>query len=782
MTNHRQLLLFLCGLVLAGRVAAQPLETHITFSKDALTAADVRKANLKFFARQVDLYDKHTKDTPKARKAARTFLKHALATKSGSWFNESPLVRAKESLLKLAQAAMEDGSEDPLVRAYYVFSLLENGELRQALEQADAAVATAEKGYPPTIEVMACYARQLALKRKGDTGPFMGYHSQLLKQIPGYFEWATEEPNMQRAAWTEFLKFSDDIVMVPDEFEQMIRDYEASPKKDPWLLEMIKGRYHHELVWCIEGREIYNPREHTQEEFNTHIQLAGNHFREAWKLHPEDPTASSWMMSVSRSGFDDDSPQQWFDRAIEAQMDYMPAYEEMLFTHRPRMGGSHAAMAAFGEACARTGRFDTHVPFMFVRAMLDIADELDGNWDQINDNIPQFYKKMKFVLEKMARHPSRRMPKNHPEGRLTLAQRQYYTHLLAFAIKVREYDDANKCLKLLGDEFDLRLFYSYGMRKDFDRSAIAAGQSLEKYLSKVDNLRLPPHSIEKSRQVYAAYTKIKKRNKNRKADYFLQAIINQAKLEMDYDDGKWVDLTFDPDLVQWKSGKQLFTVENERSVVADNYSSDAWIQLYHRGFFPGPKEFTVEIEQLEKISRHFAFGAHMGYCYPSSHGMIEPDGRIFYVLSQESFVNFGQFSPDRQRELQDRVVVKEFKFKDGSSRKDKMVKLEEIRAGIGRHVIERPNHVIIGPNGKLPMREWSVPDKKVYRLHVKVWDQDHYEFYVNDEKVPIDDPMPGFTMSSNMVGIGTSGYMGDVGKLRFKNVRIRRLTEPPPGL
>ncbi len=73
----------------------------------------------------------------------------------------------------------------------------------------------------------------------------------------------------------------------------------------------------------------------------------------------------------------DETLRTWFDRTVAAQFDYNPAYGEMLWYLRPRWGGSHEAMLAFGRACLETKRFDTVVPSTFIRAVDDVSSEVD---------------------------------------------------------------------------------------------------------------------------------------------------------------------------------------------------------------------------------------------------------------------------------------------------------------------------------------------------------------------------------------------------------------------
>jgi hypothetical protein len=69
----------------------------------------------------------------------------------------------------------------------------------------------------------------------------------------------------------------------------------------------------------------------------------------------------------------------WFGRALEAQVDYVPAYGRTAYALLPRWGGSHAEMLRLGFACIEQPRYDTLVPWQFVEVVRQICKDLDGD-------------------------------------------------------------------------------------------------------------------------------------------------------------------------------------------------------------------------------------------------------------------------------------------------------------------------------------------------------------------------------------------------------------------
>ncbi len=144
---------------------------------------------------------------------------------------------------------------------------------------------------------------------------------------------------------------------------------------DPWVVEMAKGTLAHSKAWVARGGgSAASVDEEGWKGFSEHMDVAQKHFVKAYKLHPEYPEAATWMIKVrNASGGEDWEPRFWFDRAVAAELDHQEAYAMMLWSLRPRWGGTHEKMYAFGRECLETRRFDTAVPRWYWRALRDIG-------------------------------------------------------------------------------------------------------------------------------------------------------------------------------------------------------------------------------------------------------------------------------------------------------------------------------------------------------------------------------------------------------------------------
>ncbi len=108
-----------------------------------------------------------------------------------------------------------------------------------------------------------------------------------------------------------------------------------------------------------------------------HMNQAAEKFRAAWEMKPQYPQPATNMLDISivaRRAVEEEST-EWFNRALTAQFDYLPAYKAWLNGLLPRWGGSHEKMLDFGIMCARTHRYDTQVPYYFFKILGDVLDD-----------------------------------------------------------------------------------------------------------------------------------------------------------------------------------------------------------------------------------------------------------------------------------------------------------------------------------------------------------------------------------------------------------------------
>jgi len=151
---------------------------------------------------------------------------------------------------------------------------------------------------------------------------------------------------------------------------------EASELPD-WAKLTLLGIGEIEMAWLRRSSKWASAVTDEQwQGFVEHLEKAREHLQKAWEMDPSRPEAAGHMITVAMGGsIGEDELRQWFDRSVQAQFDYYPAYNKMLWALRPRWCGSHQHMLAFGLACASTNRFDTGVPAYLFHAAQDITLE-----------------------------------------------------------------------------------------------------------------------------------------------------------------------------------------------------------------------------------------------------------------------------------------------------------------------------------------------------------------------------------------------------------------------
>ena len=173
------------------------------------------------------------------------------------------------------------------------------------------------------------------------------------------------------------------------------------------------------------------------------MEIARDHFEEAYRLDPTRPEAATEMIEIAMAGHarSGEDERFWFKRAVTAQIDWPVAYGTMRWALRPRWGGSYDAMYRFGLECMQSGRYDTDVPFQLIRALLDIAEDNEGSLDfWVTRDVQPVVNE---VLTKLA---------DRPEHTHRIVY--YRTHAAGFAWATQRYEEASERIKAIAGSLD----------------------------------------------------------------------------------------------------------------------------------------------------------------------------------------------------------------------------------------------------------------------------------------------------------------------------------------
>jgi ankyrin repeat protein len=176
-------------------------------------------------------------------------------------------------------------------------------------------------------------------------------------------------------------------------------------KYEPWLINLVQSEVYVSKFWNLSGsgwpnnialKEWQQLRENPDEphkcpkcgrencggweRFRVNLKKASDCLHMAWVMNPNSPEVPALMVKVIMAGYDPSGEKiaLWFNRAVAVEVDYMPAYYQLLWALRPRWGGSYKSMIELGEKALASKRYDTLVPLFYIRVLCDIAGDMPG--------------------------------------------------------------------------------------------------------------------------------------------------------------------------------------------------------------------------------------------------------------------------------------------------------------------------------------------------------------------------------------------------------------------
>ena len=181
--------------------------------------------------------------------------------------------------------------------------------------------------------------------------------------------------------------------------DRVIDIFKYAPSVAPWVKEYVLGVHFVDAAWDARGGDwASNVTQAGWKGFAENLASARTHLVNSWKENPHDPAAATEMITVCMGEeVQIDTMRFWFDRAVAADFDYIPAYSALRWGMRPRWGGSYEQMNAFGQECAATGRYDTMVPNERIATALDISDDAQDRGAQFKD--PEIAKQVLTVID-----------------------------------------------------------------------------------------------------------------------------------------------------------------------------------------------------------------------------------------------------------------------------------------------------------------------------------------------------------------------------------------------
>ena len=327
-----------------------------------------------------------------------------------------------------------------------------------------------------------------------------------------------------------------------------------APTAAKYLINVTQAQDEIRQAWKARGGEwAFQVDKDQWQGMSEHFATARKLLVEAWKLHPDFPEAPAMMIEVAMAdvGSGNGTPRLWFDRAVEAQFDWQPAYSAYRHALLPRWSGSSEEMYAFGVRCLETGRFDTEVPWDFFRILTKITDDLDGDkryWLK-----PETAKHLETLYDGYA--------KTHPKIP------NHYTTLSAItAWYVGDYTKGKVLLDQLGDKYSRDAFdYNFNVKYDVVRNAVNMRASkFSADIARIDSLADSGKYAEALQLTRTVMTKAKD-DKNT-IDYLNQCLPRMQVLST-FQTGQWAALKLNSNFAGWKTGGSHWEAEPDGTLV-----------------------------------------------------------------------------------------------------------------------------------------------------------------------------------------------------------------------
>ncbi|MCA8985566.1 MAG: hypothetical protein KDA76_17725 [Planctomycetaceae bacterium] len=331
---------------------------------------------LKYRLRELEAYERITADADDVKEAGSRFLKAYIELHNGG---ENPL--SDQEVHDLGQAAIEAGSQDPLIRLYFTrmeCHLADDLTIREDAYRELLPALQASR-YPRIVHVFfRHFAYESAEKVSQEVRTLRS--RALAVAIVRWLEAESQDPAWARAICFRLINIWGAVDRVHQ--ASILNGCLQSGKINPALVHMLLGVHYYAAGWDIRGTRLAKDvKQEAWPEFERHLKLSRTHLEYSWMLEPLWPFTPDMLISVTTADYDPDySCQDWFYRTCEAEFDFPGAYPRLLNSLRPRWGGSVEQMEEFARQCLATNRFDTIVPYILIDTIADI-ESMELPWD-----------------------------------------------------------------------------------------------------------------------------------------------------------------------------------------------------------------------------------------------------------------------------------------------------------------------------------------------------------------------------------------------------------------
>jgi len=504
-------------------------------------------------------------------------------------------------LEQLAKPAVDSNCTDAMF-SYCYGRVLEhqgkNEESRKYLQQSLDALA--DQGYDVAVSESA--ARHLglvlvAMKKRDEAAAIAE------REVESCLMMVSEGPYLPEEQRLLYDRVAESTEKYPIEKAQAVVDA-INRHLYPWVWHMASAQMDIRLAWKARGGGwAANVTEEGWKGFEKHMTSAREHLNEAWNLNPEWPESAAKMITVAMAGYlpEDETPRLWFNRAVAAELDYIPAYTTLLWSLMPRWGGSHQQLYALGRECLDTGRFDTEVPFVYFRAFNNIVTDIGSTYD---------YYKTPGVFEDL---------QTLADGYLAESTRQddqnwFRSFKVAAAVRCGRWTEAKQFLDEVTGEPDVDAFARFALKpSDWIGEIHARASEYADDVAEAEQLR----ADGKFGEAKATYEKLASRDGERKE---VQTFFRGRMKGLEFDDlfarGDWATIPIDSQLNGWRVLGGKWTVDEKGRLVAEPQENGLRL-IYEKNI--GPR-FELRGEMVF-VKRPYN-KAHLGVFFGQANGRM----------------------------------------------------------------------------------------------------------------------------------------------------------------
>lgn len=500
------------------------------------------------------------------------------------------------------QLAELDGfAEDPFVNYLHGNLLFADGETERSAALGKKAISGFESlDYPARFPVMAYVLYGDSIKANvGD---------QRVDWIEGFIDaivyWF--ENDFRADAWEHRFVYTYLAAVVDfgdrteiGSLQQMLDRLEQGETVPEWLRLMLKAKLFQKKAWSARGGGYASTvSDEGWKDFRKYQELSSGYYSEAIKLSPFYPEAATEMIDIARAGNTEQDFEYWFDQAVDAQFDYMPAYREMLFTLYPRWHGSVLEMVEFGAECFQGKNFDSAVPYFFLEAYHAAIQEADGPVRTLLKQDRDLQAKLLECLQGLTE-------KNQEiyVGFQKLDETYLPTLQAVIAERLGNFELAQEKYEEVGTGINTTALGHLQVLLKPDKLRSRSSAITGEFAPEVKRLeRLMGRTLEEHEdnliEIKSMLEKVLADNLDESSELYFRDYLHYVEAQEQFRSGDWVDLDFTSGWWESADFSQVHPI-GANLVEIDNRAHGVNYRLFSKIRFPGARSIQWELEFLE---------------------------------------------------------------------------------------------------------------------------------------------------------------------------------------